>query len=466
MLAACGGGPSPGTSQPPSAAPSPGASTRPIVIDTDLGLDDLMALAVLLRDETVRVEAVTVAATGLSHCEAGLRNLEMILHQLGSDGVPIGCGREQPNPGGRTYPDDWRAAADNAYGMHLEGPADAPSSGTSTEVLAAAIDASADPVTLVELGPWTNVDDLFAAHPALISQVGVIHAMGGTLDAPGNVYDDQGAPIDPSLEWNLAVDPVAFDHVLSSGAPIRLVSLDSTQRLPITQALYDALTADNTAAGANLVFELVTLNPYVLQGGYYLWDPLAALALRDPDLVAYERTSVSVSLDPEDAGHLFRDPAGTEIEVTSDVAKASAQDAFVAALTSGGPRPDPFRITGTVTASWDGTSCTFDEPFSGPQGAYTFAATNRGPTPAAVVIVSPGADHTWDDMLAVAAALNSGAPEADPTWIIVLAVAGMDAGGSTSVVAPIYQDSIGLVCVSQDGPVEHYYVGDTVEVLP
>ncbi|HET7521572.1 MAG TPA: nucleoside hydrolase [Candidatus Limnocylindria bacterium] len=115
VLAACAGT----SGQSSSPTPSPVGGSGVIVIDTDMGADDILALAVLLSSEDVDVRAVTVAATGLAHCAGGVRVLRGLLHELGRGDIPVGCGREQPGDGGRAFPEEWRAAADGGYGLSL-----------------------------------------------------------------------------------------------------------------------------------------------------------------------------------------------------------------------------------------------------------------------------------------------------------------------------------------------------------
>ena len=98
----------------PAAAPHPAptqlAEATPVVVDSDLGGDDLVALAFLLRHPTVDVQAVTIAATGLVGCEDGVRVVAGLFEALGEPAVPVGCGRAAPGPGGRPFPAAWREA--------------------------------------------------------------------------------------------------------------------------------------------------------------------------------------------------------------------------------------------------------------------------------------------------------------------------------------------------------------------
>jgi hypothetical protein len=101
---------------PPSAAGSP----LPIIIDTDLAADDVLAIMALLREPAVDVRAITLEGNGEAHCQPGMRNLTWLLNQFGAEGIPIGCGREDPGPHGRLFPSEWRAGVDDFFGV--DGP--------------------------------------------------------------------------------------------------------------------------------------------------------------------------------------------------------------------------------------------------------------------------------------------------------------------------------------------------------
>ena len=75
-----------------------------MVVDTDLGGDDLVALAFLLRHPSVRVEAVTIAGTGLVGCDPGVDLVADLFTALDEDPVPVACGREEAGPGGAAVP--------------------------------------------------------------------------------------------------------------------------------------------------------------------------------------------------------------------------------------------------------------------------------------------------------------------------------------------------------------------------
>ena len=89
---------------PVADASSPAGAPLPIIIDTDLAPDDVMAIMALLREPAVDIRAITIEGNGEAHCEPGMRNLTWVLGQFGVDDMPIGCGREEPGCARATVP--------------------------------------------------------------------------------------------------------------------------------------------------------------------------------------------------------------------------------------------------------------------------------------------------------------------------------------------------------------------------
>ena len=272
--------PSPGAPAPsPSASGTATAGPVPIVFDTDMGMDDLLALYVILRDPTLDVRAIAIDGTGLIHCGAGIRNMRRILGAFDRLDIPFGCGREKPGPNGRSFPDEWRERSDDMYGVTLppvvasEFPPDA------VTILHDALGTSAEPVTVLAVGPWTNLQDLFAAHPDDLSRVAGIHTMAGTIDDPGNIELDGTTPAD-KVEWNVGADPDAFAAVMAQDVAVTLVPLDATNDVATPADIVQILDADHAAAGADIAFETYARSPSLYGEGNYWWDSTAAVSSR------------------------------------------------------------------------------------------------------------------------------------------------------------------------------------------
>jgi inosine-uridine nucleoside N-ribohydrolase len=353
----------------PAAVP---AAPLPVVVDTDLSTDDVLALLYVLRRPGLDLRAVTVSGTGLVHCPAGGRLALELLALAGRTDVPVGCGRARPLAGDNQFPEEWRGRADALFGVQLP-PAPARPSRSAVEVLHAAVAAAPGTVTLLSLAPLTNTADLFRSDPYAASKLAGVTAMGGAVGVPGNI----GAGHE-RVEYNLWIDPVAAREVLSSGAPVTLVPLDATNDVPITvffaQALrrYHYATPEATAA-----WELFVQAPAVYTGGQYFWDPLAAVALTDPSLLRFVDRRVRVVTAPGAAnGRTVVSPAGAPVRVAVGAERAGFERTLLRALLGGAP----FSIqpaTAGAAISFDGRRCSYSGPRRGSAGQVAFDTVNR-----------------------------------------------------------------------------------------
>ena len=94
-------------------------ATRSLVVSTDLGADDLLAIAWLVNDPALDVPAILVTGTGLADCTTGVDDLRALLAALDAEGPEVGCGATVPLGGGTPFPADQRAAAAGLYGLAL-----------------------------------------------------------------------------------------------------------------------------------------------------------------------------------------------------------------------------------------------------------------------------------------------------------------------------------------------------------
>jgi inosine-uridine nucleoside N-ribohydrolase len=311
----------------------------PVIIDADFDLSDIAAVAILLRDPAVDVRAITISGTGLVHCQGGRLLVRYLLDELGSPDIPFGCGREAGGPDAHPFPDAWRARADTGFGLEISPQAESGVPRDAVGVIKSAVEASPSAPTLVALGPLTNLEDALAADDTLADRLAGVHAMLGTIDAPGNVFIN-GADGPEPLEWNAYADPSAVSAVLASDVPISIVPLDATKDVPVPADLADQLKTDHKAGGADLEYELLVRNPDRLRAedGQQLWDELAALALTDADLVSWEDVTVTAGED----GRLVRDDGGRSIRFASSADPSAVETALLDALRRGEPRATPF----------------------------------------------------------------------------------------------------------------------------
>lgn len=463
MVTACGGSREP--SEPPTGTSEPPTGPRPIMIDTDLDVSDVAAVAALLLDPSLDVRALTIAptGTGVTTCASGRAVARYLLDHLSASSVPYACGRTDPGPDGLPFPAEWRTAADTGWGIDMPPQPQSTTPEAATDLLARAIVGSPQPPTIVALGPWTNLEDAFAADPSLIARVAGIHAMAGSIDAPGNVFVE-GLDADDRLEWNVAADPSAFTAVFEADLPLSLVPLDATDDVPVRPELVERLADAGDVAGANLIYELMLRVPGRIGEGQQLWDELAALAFADPGLVTWEEMALSTS--PE--GRLDRTDGGRPVRVAMGAEAGAAEDALLASLDRGAERSTPFALTGDVEVTWDGTTCATApaEPIAPGVASLTFE--NLSGAPAAVSVIGLKAPHTWDELAALTAD-PAIVEEGPPEWVVESGSLYDEAGeGGEQAATALIGDGLtyGVVCTTGEWPEITFVLGEPLEVAP
>lgn len=198
------------------AAPVPQrADAAPVVVDTDLAPDDLVALAYLLRHPGVRVLAVTVPTTGMVWCPAGVDIAHDLMVAVGADPVPISCGETARGPHGVPFPKDWSIGAATHSGLRRDDATWTLTDPTPPAALIGRLAAEHPGLQVVELGPATELAALLRSDPAAYSRIARVVAMTGVR---------QGPPQDATAgEWNAAADPDALAEVLAGPVPVLIV---------------------------------------------------------------------------------------------------------------------------------------------------------------------------------------------------------------------------------------------------
>jgi len=451
----------------PSADGSPAIKTGeppteriPVIIDADLDLSDLAAIAILLRDPAVDVRAITIAGTGVVHCQAGRLLTRYILDEFGAGDIPFGCGRETGGTDAHPFPDAWRAVADAAFGLDIPPQAEAGVPRDDRRRTRAVIDGLTDHVDGVALGPLTNLEDAFAADETLADRLAGVHAMLGTIDAPGNVYVN-GLDGDDPLEWNAYADPSAVSAVLDSDVPISLVPLDATDDVPVPAGLTDTLKADHEAAGADFVYELLLRHPERLQAdtGQRLWDELAALSLTDQDLVSWEDLSLTAGPD----GRLVADDAGRTVRYAASADRPAVEAALLEALHRGEPRATPFSVGGSIDVTLAGGLCTVRGTSDQP-GVHELTFTGPAGQPSGAIVVGIRPPHTWADVTALLPTYDAEAPP--PDWIVE-GPSALDTEGTGKPVTStggLDEDVAGVVCLTGSWPKPTFTPGTSFAV--
>jgi inosine-uridine nucleoside N-ribohydrolase len=291
---------------------------RPVVIDTDMAADDLIAILFLLHCRDIEVEAITVAGTGEVHGEPGVRHAAGLVALAGAGEVPVACGRDTPLRGSRVFPSAWRRDADGLYGLSLPGGTNPASGRRAAELLASVVESASGRVSLLTLGPLTNVAEALQDHPQLASKL-EIYTMGGAVEVPGNVANTGGPPENETAEWNIFIDPAAANVVFGSGASVTLVPLDATDQVPLTRSLAERIRSRAATPSGAFTAELVERILVEYPQGLFMWDSLAAAILADDRLATFNTAGIAVVEDGPQAGRTVPSAGGPRIRVAREV---------------------------------------------------------------------------------------------------------------------------------------------------
>ncbi len=260
----------------------------PVIIDTDPGRDDAVALMLACGAPGLEVRAVTTVAGNVS-LEKTTRNALRVLSLIGREEIPVAAGAEKP-----LYRELLTAehvhGESGIAGPDLPDPGFEPDKRDAVSLMADVLEASEEPVTLIPIGPLTNVAALLDRRPELKEKVGRVVMMGGSVGA-GNTT--------AAAEFNVLVDPEAARAVFASGLPVTMVGLDVTHQARAGEAVMERLRSMGKIgeAAAALLAEPE-------------WRPN-----RDETPPVHDAVAVAAALEPE----LLRTlPMRVEVECTGE----------------------------------------------------------------------------------------------------------------------------------------------------
>jgi pyrimidine-specific ribonucleoside hydrolase len=267
-----------------------GSSLDPIdldvVIDCDTGMDDALALLLAFGVPGVRVLAVT-CVNGNTDVDQVVTNTLKVLDVVDAPDVPVARGCPSPLAT-RTHDATWVHGTDGLGGVDLPPPKRWAADLHAVEVLRRVLHDAERPVTVIALGPLTNLAVLVTCYPELAVTIERVVLMGGSAAAGGN--DDAAA------EFNVMHDPEAADIVLRSGLDVRMYGLDVFSSVAVDRAYLDRLTAVRSAP-ADLAARLMNsmISSWNIPAAH-LGDAGAVAAAFWPDLCRMSRHPTVVEL--------------------------------------------------------------------------------------------------------------------------------------------------------------------------
>jgi purine nucleosidase len=301
---------------------------RKVIIDCDPGIDDAVALCIAMFDARLEVLAVT-AVEGATTADQSVRNVQTIIELLDPPRLP--------RVGTATALDDAPAIDGSLLnGADGLGNAGFPLSQLhhrhpSDKIIYDEVRAAPDEVTILCLGPLTNVALALKRDPELASMISRIVIAGGSVGVGGDIT--------PAAETNMYCDPTSAREVFRSPTTKTLVPLDVTQKVALTMDVIDELPDETTRAGRMLrqmmTFAFRAHHQVRGQESIFLNGAVALLLLLQPEL--FETTEMAG--DVETRGDLTKGATVFDrrikgfwlpnLEVATDIDAAAARDCIV-----------------------------------------------------------------------------------------------------------------------------------------
>ena len=271
-----------------------------VIIDTDPGIDDALAILLALRSSELQISAITTVS-GNVPVEIATRNLLRIIRLAPSaPRIPVAQGARHPLQKQPVYATGFHgddglggldSLRDDSGNPRYPLASMSLSSRNAADEILFQLATTPQPLTIIALGPLTNIAAAIQKDKETMAQAQRIVLMGGAIGVPGNIT--------PVSEFNIYVDPIAAGIVFNAGIPLTVVGLDVTHQVKLAAGDIAAATdARKTTVGCFLVDctkdLLASPSNRHKEQGLFLHDPLAVGVVLDPSFVATEPMSVDI----------------------------------------------------------------------------------------------------------------------------------------------------------------------------
>jgi len=306
--------------------------TKKVVIDCDVGVDDALALILAFHSPELEVKAVT-GVNGNVPLDTVFTNIQKMLSFIQPACKPlIARGANQPLKGETIH-------AHSVHGQDGLGGAKIQCEDGKTwwqnyprhasELILEMAHQHPDEITLVAVGPLTNLALALKQDPAGMKKLKELVIMGGAVRTRGNVT--------PYAEFNIYSDPVAAKIVFESGIPITLVPLDVTHQVFLAPRWMEEKVKPLNTPFSNFLIEAtgydIETHRFRNRDTIFLHDPLAVAAVIEPTLVKTERLPLRVETREGNYwGKIIEFEEGSEINVCLGVDAERFLELFVARL--------------------------------------------------------------------------------------------------------------------------------------
>ena len=264
---------------------------RRVIIDTDPGVDDAMAILLALNSPELKVEALTVVPGNVDGRQ-GLENALKIVSLAGRCDVAVAGGAKHPLNQKLITAQFWHGP-NGLAGVELPASKCNPDSRFAPDLIIGTVHKYPHEVTLIPVGPLTNIALAVSKDPSIAGLVKDIVIMGGSIS---------GGNVDGAAEANIYNDPEAASIVFNAGWMVTMIGSDVGERTIITRKHLADLQAQHGSESdfiAKLADFYITRSEKSGYSGAAMYDPLAVAAVIDPSLVTLKDMHVDVETKGE-----------------------------------------------------------------------------------------------------------------------------------------------------------------------
>jgi len=303
-----------------------------IIIDTDPGIDDAMAVLFACLHPDIELMGLT-SIFGNVTTDIATRNALALLEMAGAEHLPVARGATRP------LVQPAKAVAAEVHGVEGFGnvppmtPKAAPLSESAADFICRMVNRHPGEITLCPVGPFTNIALALRRDPSIAAKVKGVTVMGGSLEEGGNVTDH--------AEANVWQDPHAAAAVFAADWPVTMIGLDVTHQIVCTPEHFAALVGPapklggflNDAAQFYFAFHEKAEGIY----GCHMHDPTAVVSIIRPDLFGARDCVLDVVVDGERVGETVAvtDRRGPATKVCMTVEVDAVRDLFYSTIKTG-----------------------------------------------------------------------------------------------------------------------------------
>lgn len=293
---------------------------KKVYFNHDGGVDDLVSLFLLLQMDNVELTGVSVIPADC-YLEPAMSASRKIIDRFGKSSIEVAASNSR---GKNPFPKDWRMHAFyvdalpilNEFGKMITPTSAKPAHHHIIETLLQ----TDGKTTLLFTGPLTDLARALYEAPVIEEKIERLVWMGGTFRTAGNVHEPEH---DGTAEWNSFWDPEAVAHVWGSKIKIDLVTLESTNQVPLTIDVRERWAKDRKYIGVDFLGQCYAMVPplvhFSTNSTYYLWDVLTTAFVGNNDLAKTQTINSIVHISGSSQGRTVETANGRPVNVVYDV---------------------------------------------------------------------------------------------------------------------------------------------------